>query len=336
MKRIISLDIIRGLAILLVIIYHYTTRYNTIFDSEFVFSFSYGFLGVPLFFILSGFVISSTLERTQNIIHFIVNRIIRLFPTFWISSFFIFFVYKISSANLINDRFNISINEFLINLTMIPNIFGSRYLDGAFWSLPPELFFYSFIGLCFFIFYKRKNIIIYLNLFILFFVILDFFIKIPILRIILNVPYMLIFFIGVINYRIYKNGTTKFLITLLISNCLVGSFIYTNYSTKVDFLTFIVAVILFQFIFYLGLKKNKNKIFENKFFSYFGNISFPLYLVHQNVGYIIIFYLDFLQYEFLKRSIALLLVISVAHIIHFYFEKTYLSKFKTYIIKLLA
>lgn len=47
--RIKELDALRGIAALAVVFYHFTTRYNEIFNKEFAFNFAYGWLGVPVF-----------------------------------------------------------------------------------------------------------------------------------------------------------------------------------------------------------------------------------------------------------------------------------------------
>jgi peptidoglycan/LPS O-acetylase OafA/YrhL len=56
--RLFELDVLRGIAALGVMLYHYTTRYDKLFghqDTSYL-DFSYGSLGVNLFFIISGFV----------------------------------------------------------------------------------------------------------------------------------------------------------------------------------------------------------------------------------------------------------------------------------------
>lgn len=59
-KRIISFDIIRGLAAISIMLYHYTCRYNEIYvlkeaPTDFGFTISWGFAAVSIFFILSGY-----------------------------------------------------------------------------------------------------------------------------------------------------------------------------------------------------------------------------------------------------------------------------------------
>src|SRR5258707_5399491 len=91
--RVEYLDGLRGIAIGLVVLFHAYARWPEIvpFGNEFasVWLFSYGFLGVELFFLISGFVILMTLTKCANFSEFILRRWLRLFPAMLISSIFL-------------------------------------------------------------------------------------------------------------------------------------------------------------------------------------------------------------------------------------------------------
>jgi peptidoglycan/LPS O-acetylase OafA/YrhL len=80
--RLLELDVFRGLAALAVVLFHYTTVYERTYDhhDEMLFDFSLGHYGVQLFFIISGFVIFMTLNRTKSALDFVVSRFSRLYP----------------------------------------------------------------------------------------------------------------------------------------------------------------------------------------------------------------------------------------------------------------
>src|SRR5690349_9856042 len=76
-----GLDALRGLAILLVLLYHY-------------FAFPIGWIGVDLFFVLSGFLITKSLlqlkEEPSYFQRFFVRRVFRIFPVYYLTLVFFF------------------------------------------------------------------------------------------------------------------------------------------------------------------------------------------------------------------------------------------------------
>src|SRR5438552_4949494 len=75
-----SLDGLRGLAILLVLIYH---------NFEYTNYFFFGWLGVDLFFVLSGFLITEILLQKRNgrryLREFYTRRTLRIFPIYYLT-----------------------------------------------------------------------------------------------------------------------------------------------------------------------------------------------------------------------------------------------------------
>src|SRR5690606_36141385 len=89
--RLAMLDILRGIAAMPVVLYHYTSRYAELYGGDdwpnSVVPF--GHVGVHLFFIISGYVIFLTLDRLKSrelgIGRFFLARFRRLFPVFWVA-----------------------------------------------------------------------------------------------------------------------------------------------------------------------------------------------------------------------------------------------------------
>ena len=75
-----ALDGLRGLAILLVVVYH---------NFGFINVFFFGWLGVDLFFVLSGFLITDILLKTVGekgyLKNFYIRRVLRIFPLYYLS-----------------------------------------------------------------------------------------------------------------------------------------------------------------------------------------------------------------------------------------------------------
>jgi peptidoglycan/LPS O-acetylase OafA/YrhL len=74
--RFAELDALRGIAALMVVLYHYTTKYQELYGhtGATLIDLRAGRNGVQLFFAISGFVIFMTLERTKKPLDFIVHQ----------------------------------------------------------------------------------------------------------------------------------------------------------------------------------------------------------------------------------------------------------------------
>ena len=85
--RLLELDSLRGIAVLFVMFFHFSfgrIQYNTFFKL--------GTTGVDLFFVISGFVITMSLSQIKQSRDFFINRVSRLYPTYWASVTFTFII----------------------------------------------------------------------------------------------------------------------------------------------------------------------------------------------------------------------------------------------------
>ncbi len=161
-SRIELLDGFRCLAAMWVVIYHYYWRYVDVPDLSYYpkWSFSrYGYFGVQLFFMISGFVIYYSLERTTSIKEFLTKRYLRLAPTLIFCS-----ILTYVAVNWWNDSPRIGEFEsktpldFLFSFTFIsPMIWRDllgrediKFVDGVYWSLWPEVIFYISASIVYF------------------------------------------------------------------------------------------------------------------------------------------------------------------------------------------
>ena len=134
--RIQSLDLLRFIASISVVFYHFCGTANSPFGLFTDIS-KYGFLGVPLFFIISGFVITISAEhRTPK--KFIIARLIRILPMYWVG-LFLTSIFILLNGNP-DNRF--SIVNFLANTTLLNQHMDIPNIDGVYWTLQIEIVFY--------------------------------------------------------------------------------------------------------------------------------------------------------------------------------------------------
>jgi len=140
-KRNTGLDVVRGLAILLVLISH-SIIYGDYPDSVKNCALNCGYCGVTLFFVLSGFLITGILIKEEaefckiSLYNFYWRRALRLFPALWI---YIATVYIIWSLGLIDDH---PWHSFITSLFYIRNLIGRGHETDHLWSLSIEEQFY--------------------------------------------------------------------------------------------------------------------------------------------------------------------------------------------------
>ncbi len=158
-ERIGYLDGLRGIAILLTAAWHFLgpiyqmhLPYGRAF--EWWPGVRYGWAGVNLFFLISGYVIFITLERCTGFVDFILRRWVRLFPAMLVATA-ILFAARMPMGDAMPGGHAVPA-DLLPGLTLTNPFYYRHFgvpahsLDGAFWSLYVEAAFYAVIGLAFF------------------------------------------------------------------------------------------------------------------------------------------------------------------------------------------
>lgn len=328
-SRISTLDSFRGIAAICVLLYHYTTIFREKYGHSYsqAYDFFYGFYGVQLFFIISGFVIYLTINRCKSPWEFAYRRFIRLFPTYWVcliftTLFLLFFGPPLTKPTL---------SLFLKNVTMVQYLFQADYIDGSYWSLFPELIFYTLIFATFYIGIVKK-IYIWGNLWLVASVIIALY---PFARHHNLLPYLFqyagLFYSGVLFYKIY-HGSSTYVNHLSVVACFLVVLVNNSSLQKIltpdVFKHIILPLVVIYALFYLFIF-NKLKFLNVKILAFLGKISYPLYLIHQAFGYVILLALKKHGYDNLFcLIIPLILSVCIAYLVSRYFENPVQLYFK--------
>lgn len=296
-SRIDFLDGMRGLAILLVIGFHAYARYPDImpFGNDFgtVPVFQYGWLGVQLFFLISGFVIFMTLEKCRGFFDFMLRRWLRLFPAMLICSVIVYLTFTF----LMPGVRDVSLRAMLPGLTFIdPRIWskllGSAQpiLEGSFWSLYVEVRFYAFAGLLFFVLGEVAAIA---GIAAMFFVAVSYEVLpastpgivlhlLEIFRSWTSAEYFGWFAAGALYYRFFQTRTTWLFI---VASILVVPAAFTTHQTTMSLsMPTVMAALLIGTFFALSVYGEwLRPILRSRLLLFIGYISYPLYLVHENI-----------------------------------------------------
>lgn len=138
-RRILELDALRAMAAVNLMLFHLTHVYSVKYGytSPLGFEWPYGAYGVEMFFILSGYVNSMSLLRRGKPVDFVAARLIRIIPIFLMA--IVANVWILSLAPMYQ---NVSVAQFLANMTLMPRVLGYECVDPVMWTLQIEMMFY--------------------------------------------------------------------------------------------------------------------------------------------------------------------------------------------------
>ncbi|MFI6518919.1 acyltransferase family protein [Spirillospora sp. NPDC050679] len=146
--RLYELDLLRFAAAMTVLLYHYTgslggpfkgEKARELFDPVSLLT-QFGYLGVELFFLISGFVILMS-AWGRSMADFTVSRITRLYPAYWLAVIMIGVIHAITGMGRGKPE------TIIPNLTMFQQGMGLRNASGVFWTLWVEMHFYALISI---------------------------------------------------------------------------------------------------------------------------------------------------------------------------------------------
>lgn len=280
-SRYRELDALRGLAALAVVFFHYTVRYFELFPGHPPeWQFPLGGLGVQLFFGISGFVILMTLERSKTAADFVLSRFSRLYPAYWVC---LAITFAIMSVWPLPGRVVTSL-QALANVTMWQELWGTPHVDGVYWSLQVELIFYAMALLVFALgWLPRVSFLLAAWL---------------TLALVAGagaqwahrpVPFLLqrfglfeysaFFAIGASAYLAWRDKCLSLMNVLHFGLAVIVASLYQGLKGGV---MAAAMVMLFSL-----LARRRAGWLDMSILVYLGTISYPLYLLHQNIGYVL-------------------------------------------------
>ncbi len=291
--RINELDLLRLFAALAVVLFHYSFR-GYAADAMSIMSYpllasasKYGYLGVELFFMISGFVILMT-AANGSLRGFVISRIVRLYPAFWACCTITF----LATIAIGKPRYSASIGQYLFNMTMLSGFLGIPSIDGAYWSLFVELRFYALIAIILVIGRIHQA-----QAFIFLWLVVSVALEIqPIgkLRYLLITDYSAFFIAGATYFLIWSKGLSQTRVAIVTISWWLAMFqsikglrgFEAHYSTKMN--GYIVAGIITTFFLVMMLASlRRTGLVGRSRWLLAGVLTYPLYLLHQNIGFMV-------------------------------------------------
>lgn len=295
---LLTLQYLRGLASLLVVFYHARGQINDAYSQSNLgdMLFENGYIGVDLFFMISGFVIMLSTEKDKSPLSFIIKRIFRIYP--------VYLICLLLYISILNKPFDINFVKSLLfinlNLSSDAPWFGYAMIFTA-WTLMFEIIFYIIFCVSLMVSWKYRGYLC--STIIIFFVAginlyfngnvnysgyssiaidgysdQNYFIK---LARVLSSPMFLEFVVGMMIYKLYR---------------------YSSINKSIACVSAVIAIVLFSYFYVTGFNGGHGPLkcglyaalllltlvtYEKKcgisyfrILNFFGNISYSLYLTH--------------------------------------------------------
>jgi len=339
-NRYQELDALRGFAALFVVFFHCTMGredYNLLFK--------YGTTGVDLFFIISGFVIFMSLQKITKGVEFVINRVSRLYPTYWACVTYTFIMMTIFSIQKGTFPVPGLLTRYFGNLTMFQFYLEIADLDPPYWTLIIEMLFYiTILGLFQFNLLKYLNAI-GISAISIILIATHFFYEVDYVKAVFTwtplLAFIPLFFAGTVFYKIYTEKTNLLSKYSILVFCLLSQIKLWPYAGSsngyISWTEYAVMITLYFIIFTLFVNF-KLKFIVNKVTLFFGKISFALYLTHQyvSIGLVIpLFYKNLgMNFWVVVFLINLPLITAVATFITYKIEVPYSKKMREQLRKL--
>ena len=324
-----EIDLLRFLAALAVVVFHYAFRGHAARASTMPYPLlegvaKYGCYGVELFFLISGFVILMS-AHSGNLRHFIISRVVRLYPAFWVCcslTALTLFLFAPRPPTLVQYVANITM---LSGFGFMQKIAPVAHIDGSYWSLVVEIRFYALVAILLLL-RRMRQVESFLAGWLATVVLYEL-AQVDHLRDVLIVDYASYFIAGAMMYQVWRHGLSRLRVGVIAGSW--GLSLYETWihvpkleaasHTVIDRGIVLTLITAFFVAMFLVAVKKTGWIGRRNWMMY-GALTYPLYLVHEAIGFVIFNHL----YPGVNPHVLLwgtvVVMITVAHAINVHIE----------------
>jgi peptidoglycan/LPS O-acetylase OafA/YrhL len=293
-RRVQAPDLLRLVAVIGVILFHYGFRGPTAQNvvqvalpelSPFA---RYGFLGVPVFFIISGFFIAYSAEG-RSAPGFAIARVARIYPAFVFCMTLTF----LSMLAFGSGHFETSFTQWIANLFAAAPALHQPYMDSAYWSLFEEITFYAWVTILMAagLFQRSIDIIVLVWLFIS--LANELTIDAAAIEKVFLADHSGFFATGLLIYELYRGRRDALFQCLLALSVATAVFQAVHNLGGLRSLTgaafdgwIVAAICLVDIIVIIWATRIQRVPLPAGTVIAIGGLTYPLYLLHQQIGYV--------------------------------------------------
>ena len=300
--RIDALDCLRFVAVAGVVLFHYGFKgpleggaSHTALPQLAPFA-QYGYLGVSAFFVISGFAIAYSAEG-RSAVSFAIARFSRIYPCF------LFCMTLTCLATLVigGSDFQTGLRQWAANLLIAATAVKQPYVDSAYWSLVIEVIFYGWVTLFIALGVFSRNLHALIFTWLCISILNEATIDSSLIDKILITDHSGFFATGVMLYELRKRSQSiqaQALFAFSIATALYQSihnldWLHHHYAADANLDPWIVASIcLMSILVIMWATTIKRFPVPSRVALAIGGVTYPLYLLHQKVGYVVLNWLQ--------------------------------------------
>lgn len=301
--RVPAFDLLRVVAVAAVALYHYgfhgpTAEGVTYVALPFLGGVArYGYLGVQLFFVISGFVIAFSAEG-RSAGEFLTARVSRIYPAF----LFCMTLTVAACWTIGAPGFHVPLRQYLANLVVAAPAFHEPYVDDVYWTMILEITFYAWMYVLMRVGQVHRRINLVVSVWLVLSLVNELLIQSHVLRKVLLTDQSGFFAAGLMLYELYagrRGAATQALLGLAAGCAMLQGILNARLMSAEFGLTFdgaTVAAICLAIIILVSLGASIRDLpLPVPVTVALGGLTYPFYLVHLKIGYVVLMRLDALH-----------------------------------------
>ncbi|MEY9841883.1 acyltransferase family protein [Streptacidiphilus sp. EB103A] len=282
----------------------------------------YGWTGVQLFFIISGFVICMS-TWGKSVGTFVTSRVVRLFPAYWVAVLLTALVLSFVPVIWGDDTHSPSIDKILTNLSMANVPINVADVDPVYWSLWAEMRFYVLFGILVAFGLTYRRVLAFCGGWAVLTLVASQ-ANFGLLNVIVQPTYSWYFIAGIVIYLMYRYRPNLMLWGMLgfcwlMAQHSVGSvqggYAWGAHMKSLSWTICMLSVTV-SFVLVLATALGAFSWMRWKWLTVAGSLTYPLYLIHQEIGWELITRLRRHLAPYPTFFVALAVFLLAAYLIH--------------------
>ena len=350
--RYYEIDFLRFLAALAVVLYHFTYRgfhaghLSPVEYPRLGSFFKYGYLGVELFFIISGYVVLLSAQG-KTVGQFFTSRAMRLYPAYWVACTLTFVVVRLlgpsRSAVGWSPLFDVPVRAYAANLTMLHSFMGYGHVDGVYWTLTIELLFYFWVAVAIGFGWLR-HLPLVLAIWLGYAALAGTGYNQGVFGEVFFPRYAPFFIAGMVFYLLQTGQARRWQLYALLAGAFVlsmrsaktlsletATFFHDSFSVPIT-----CGIIALFFLLFLLIAHRKLRLAGAAWLVWAGALTYPIYLLHHNMGYVAMQRLGGSTNKYVLLAGLLLATTGLAYGLHVLVERRYGKPLGLHLQRLLA